>query len=199
MSKDFYNALKDRRTYYGISKEATVSDDRIQEVINDAVMHTPTAFNSQSGRVIVLFGQNHDKLWDIAKEELRKIVPAENFSSTEEKINSFKSGYGTVLFFEDQTVIESLQQQFALYKDNFPVWSLESNGMLQFVVWTSLETEGLGASLQHYNPLIDEEVRKQWNVPSNWKLLAQMPFGKPTAAPDAKQFQPLESRVKFFK
>ncbi len=199
MSKDFYNAVKDRRTYYGISKESTVSDDRIQEIINDAVKHTPSAFNSQSGRVIVLLGQNHDKLWDLTKEELGKIVPAENFSSTEQKINSFKSGYGTVLFFEDQTVIESLQQQFALYKDNFPVWSLEANGMLQFVVWTSLESEGLGASLQHYNPLIDEEVRKQWNVPSNWKLLGQMPFGKPTAAPDAKQFQPLESRVKFFK
>ncbi len=199
MSKDFYNAVKDRRTYYGISKESTVSDDRIQEIINDAVKHTPSAFNSQSGRVIVLLGQNHDKLWDLTKEELGKIVPAENFSSTEQKINSFKSGYGTVLFFEDQTVIESLQQQFALYKDNFPVWSLEANGMLQFVVWTSLESEGLGASLQHYNPLIDEEVRKQWNVPSNWKLLGQMPFGKPTAAPDAKQFQPIESRVKFFK
>ncbi len=199
MSKDFYNAVKDRRTYYGISKESTVSDDRIQEIINDAVKHTPSAFNSQSGRVIVLLGQNHDKLWDLTKEELGKIVPAENFSSTEQKINSFKSGYGTVLFFEDQTVVESLQQQFALYKDNFPVWSLEANGMLQFVVWTSLESEGLGASLQHYNPLIDEEVRKQWNVPSNWKLLGQMPFGKPTAAPDAKQFQPIESRVKFFK
>ncbi|MDF2985004.1 MAG: nitroreductase-like oxidoreductase [Eubacterium sp.] len=184
MSKDFYNALKDRRTYYGISKEATVSDDRIQEVINDAVMHTPTAFNSQSGRVIVLFGQNHDKLWDIAKEELRKIVPAENFSSTEEKINSFKSGYGTVLFFEDQTVIESLQQQFALYKDNFPVWSLESNGMLQFVVWTSLETEGLSNGmyrqtgscllrchlanlLQHLTPNSSSPLRAELNFSSS--------------------------------
>lgn len=199
MSKDFYNAIKDRRTIYGISNESPISEDRIKEIINYAVKHTPSAFNSQSDRVVVLFGESHNKLWDITKETLRKIVPAENFSSTEQKINSFRNGYGTVLFFEDSSVVELLQQQFVLYKDNFPVWSLQSNGMLQHVIWTSLEIEGLGASLQHYNPLIDDEVKEQWHIPTNWKLLAQMPFGKPTAAPDEKQFQPLEMRVKFFK
>ncbi len=199
MSKNFYDAVKDRRSFYGISKELTISTDRIQEIINFAVKHAPTPFNSQSSRVMVLFGESHDRLWDITMEELRKIVPAENFSATENRINSFKNGYGTVLFFEDQSVVESLQQQFELYRDNFPIWSLQASGILQYIVWTSLETEGLGASLQHYNPLIDDEVRKQWNVPPNWKLLAQMPFGKPTAVPDEKQFQPLDFRVKFFK
>jgi predicted oxidoreductase (fatty acid repression mutant protein) len=129
----------------------------------------------------------------------RKIVPAENFSATEDKINSFRNGYGTVLFFEDQSIIEGLQKQFALYKDNFPVWSQQSSGMLQLVIWTSLENEGLGASLQHYNPLIDEEVKKEWNIPENWKLIGQMPFGKPSAQPGEKQFQPLEDRVKVIK
>lgn len=199
MSKDFYNAVKDRRSFYGISKESTVSDTRLQEIVNDAVKYAPTAFNSQSGRVMVLLGGHHDKLWDLTKEELRKLVPPENFSSTESKIDSFKNGYGTVLFFEDQSVVESLQRQFELYKDNFPVWSLESGGMLQYIVWTALELEGFGASLQHYNPLIDSSVSREWNIPSNWKLLAQMPFGKPTAPPDEKQFQPLDFRVKFLK
>ncbi|MFZ5967438.1 MAG: nitroreductase family protein [Bacillota bacterium] len=199
MTKDFNTAVKERRTIYGISKETTVSDERIQEVIKDAVKYTPSAFNSQSARVIVLFGENHNKLWDITKEALRKIVPEGSFASTEEKINSFRGGYGTVLFFEDNSVIESLQQQFALYKDNFPVWSQQSNGMLQYIVWTSLEIEGLGASLQHYNEVIDEDVKKQWNIPSDWKLIAQMPFGKPTAPAGEKEFMPLEERVKIFR
>ena len=199
MSKDFYDAVKDRRSFYGISKESTVSNTRLQEIVNDAVKYAPTAFNSQSSRVMVLLGVHHDKLWDLTKEELRKLVPPENFSSTESKIDSFKNGYGTVLFFEDQSVVESLQRQFELYKDNFPVWSLESSGMLQYIVWTALELEGFGASLQHYNPLIDSSISREWNIPSNWKLLAQMPFGKPTASPDEKQFQPLDFRVKFLK
>jgi len=199
MSKNFFTAIADRRSYYGISKGKVVSDDRINEIIEHAVKHTPSAFNSQSARIVLLLGDHHDKLWDIAKENLRNIVPADQFSTTEDKINSFQSGYGTVLFFEDNSVVESLQQQFALYKDNFPIWSQQSSGMHQFVIWTALEIDGFGASLQHYNEIIENDVKKEWNIPENWKLIGQMPFGKPTAEPNEKEFQPLENRIKIFK
>ncbi|AEV67617.1 nitroreductase family protein [Acetivibrio clariflavus] len=198
MSKDFYTAVADRRTYYGISKESVVSDERIKEIIEHTVKHTPSAFNSQSTRIVLLLRNHHDKLWDITKEALRKIVPPEQFSSTEDKINSFRNGYGTILFFEDNTVIQSLQKQFELYKDNFPIWAQQSNGMHQFILWTALEIEGFGVSLQHYNELIENEVKKEWGIPENWKLIAQMPFGKPTANPGEKEIQPLENRIKIF-
>ncbi|MDU5143734.1 MAG: nitroreductase family protein [Paenibacillus dendritiformis] len=199
MSKEFLEAIKKRRSIYAISKESVLSDEQLERLIGEAVLHTPSAFNSQSARVVVLLKEQHDKLWDLTTETLRQVVPAENFGPTEEKMRSFRNGYGTVLYFEDQTVIEGLQENFALYKDNFPVWSEQSSGMLQLVVWTALEAEGYGATLQHYNPLIDDAVRKEWNLPSTWKLIAQMPFGKPTAEPGEKQFQPLEERMKVFK
>ena len=198
MSKNFYEALKERRSIYAISKETTVSNERIQEVINEAVLHTPSSFNSQSARVVVLFGENHNKLWDITEASLKKIVPEENFAPTKEKIDSFRNGYASVLFFEDQNVVKNLQEQFSLYKDNFPVWSQQSSGMLQYVIWTSLAVEGLGASLQHYNELIEEDVAKEWNIPSGWKLVAQMPFGKPVAGAGEKEFMPLDERVKTY-
>ena len=87
-------------------------------------------------------------------------MPAEKFSSTEEKINSFDAGYGTILFFEDNSIVEYLQKEFPTYKDNFPIWSQHTSGMHQFVIWTALESEGYGASLQHYNELIEEDVKK---------------------------------------
>ncbi|MBM7685993.1 MAG: uncharacterized protein PWP07_2550 [Epulopiscium sp.] len=198
MSKEFLKAVENRRSIYGISKESTISNQRIKEIIEHTVKYAPSAMNSQSARIVVLFGKHHDRLWDITMEALRKIVPANQFSDTENKINSFKSGYGTILFYEDQSVIESLQEQFALYKDNFPKWSQQSSGMHQLIVWTALEAEGLGASLQHYNELIETEVRNEWNIPGNWQLIAQMPFGKPTAAPGEKEFKSLEERIKFF-
>ncbi|HZG73828.1 MAG TPA: nitroreductase family protein [Chondromyces sp.] len=198
-TKDFYSAVEARRSIYAISGEAVVSDDRIQEVINHAVKYVPSAFNSQSARVVLLLGENHTKLWNITTETLRKIVPADQFAQTEEKMNMFGAGYGTVLFFEDQAIIESLQSQFESYAENFPIWSQQSNGMLQYVVWTSLELEGFGATLQHYNPLIDDEVKKEWGIPESWKLTAQMPFGKPVAPAGDKDFKPLEERVKIFK
>lgn len=70
--------------------------------------------------------------------------------------------------------------------------------MNQFNIWTALEEAGLGASLQHYNPLIDEPVAKAFNIKSSWLLRAQMPFGAPAAQPDEKTFQPLNERVLFF-
>lgn len=199
MSKDLFTVLKERRTFYGLNKEAVVSDERIEEIVREAVKYVPSAFNSQSARAVVLLGKSHDKLWDITEEALRKIVPENAFAATKEKMVSFRNAYGTVLFFEDNTVIEKLQSDFALYKDNFPIWSLESSGMVQLVVWLALDAEGFGASLQHYNPLIDDEVKNEWNIPDSWKLLGQMPFGKPTATAGEKQFNFIDEHVKVAK
>ncbi|ANY69978.1 nitroreductase [Paenibacillus sp. BIHB 4019] len=199
MSQSFLESVQARRTYYGISKESVVSDEKIVELVNEAVKHSPSSFNSQSARAVVLLGENHDKLWSIVLEALRAIVPADQFASTEGRIASFNNGYGTILFFEDHNVVAGLQQQFPSYADNFPLWSHQSSGMLQFVVWNLLEEAGFGASLQHYNPLIDEKVKATFGLPESWGLIAQMPFGKPTAEPGEKTFQPLEERVKVFK
>ncbi len=196
--KDFYTAIKDRRSHYGLSKEVKVSDQRIKEVIEHSVVHTPTAFNSQSGRVVVLLKKDHDKLWELTESVLKKIVPETQFQATKDKMDAFKAAYGTVLFFEDQEIVTGLQEQFPLYKDNFPVWSNQASGMLQYNVWTSLEVEGLGASLQHYNELIEELVKKEWAIDSKWTLMSQMPFGNPVGELSAKEIKPVEDRLLTF-
>ena len=196
MSKNFIEAIKERRSIYAISKESPISDDKIIEIVEDVVKHVPSAFNSQTTRTVILLGEKHDKLWDITKEALRKIVPEKDFESTEAKINSFKAGYGTVLFFEDYAVVKSLQEQFELYKDNFPGWAVQTSGMMQFSVWTAFATEGIGGSLQHYTELIDEEVKKEFNIPENWRMFAQVPFGKIVKGAGEKAFSPIEDRVK---
>lgn len=195
MKRDFYSAIADRRSYYGISKEPVTSDENIIALTEQALKHTPSAFNSQSARAVLLLGDSHDRLWDIAKEILKELLGPDRYPATEEKLNSFRSGYGTVLFFEDSSVVEALQSQFPTYHDNFPVWSQQSSGMLQYVLWTSLEIEGFGVSLQHYNELIEARVKSEWKIAEEWKLIAQMPFGKPAAEPGEKQYQPTESRL----
>ena len=84
MSKDFFTALKERRSHYGINKEVQVSDERIKEIVEFAVKHTPSAFNSQTARLVVLTGEAHDKLWDITTETLRKAVGDGDFSGTQQ-------------------------------------------------------------------------------------------------------------------
>jgi predicted oxidoreductase (fatty acid repression mutant protein) len=72
---------------------------------------------------------------------------------------------------------KSLQSQFALYADRFPGWAIQSSGMLQLSIWSGLRELGIGASLQHYNPVIDKMVREMFELPENYILNAQMPFG----------------------
>lgn len=198
MKLSFQEAMQKRRSIYAIGKTKTVTHERIKEIVDYAVTHVPSPFNSQSGRIIMLFDKESDKFWDITRSELKKVVAPDKFESAEERIKGFESGYGTILFFEDQTVVQGLMDSFPTYAANFPIWSLQSNGMLEYAVWVTLEAEGLGASLQHYNPLVDEAVRKAWNVPESWKLLAEMPFGSVEAPAGEKTFQGLESRVKVY-
>ena len=70
-----------------------------------------------------------------------------------------------------------LQEQFAAYADNFPIWSEHSSGIAQYAVWLALAEKGIGANLQHYNPLVDADVQRTWNIPASWKLRAHMNFG----------------------
>lgn len=200
MERNFKEALKHRRSYYHISNSSPISDNEIKEIIDFAVMHVPSAFNSQSTRVVLLLGENHMKLWNITKDILKKIVAEEIFENTQAKIDhSFAAGYGTILFYEDMSVIEYLQQNFPTYHEKFPLWAQQTSAMHQLAIWTMLEDAGLGASLQHYNPLIDERVAQEWHIPSHWELIAQMPFGTPTEEPGKKEFQPLDKRVLVFK
>lgn len=195
----FLHAVENRRTRYALTDRSPVSDEKIEEIIRFAVKCAPSAFNSQGARLLVLFGEKHHAFWRLTKETLQKIVPPENFSAAQEKIASFDAARGTILFFEDWDTVEGLQQKFPTYKDNFPIWAYQSNGMVEFIIWTALAEVGLGASLQHYNPLVDEDVRREFGVPEGWKLIAQMPFGAPYAPADKKDSKPLDGRVKFLK
>ena len=67
--------------------------------------------------------------------------------------------------------------------------------------WTALCAEGLGCNLQHYQPGISPAVQKEWNVPAEWSLRAQLVFGTPTGPPRGgvdKKFAPLEPRLKVY-
>ena len=194
----FLDHIKQRRTIYAVGKNVALTPEQIESVIKEAVNHSPSAFNSQTSRIVTLFGESHLQFWNIVRETLRKIVPEAAFEGTNTKINSFAAGYGTVLFYEDQDVVKSLQEQFALYADNFPVWSEHSSAIAQFAVWTALSEQNIGASLQHYNPIVDAEIAEVFDIPANWKIRAQLVFGSIEAPAGEKTFMAEADRFKTF-
>ena len=198
MSDKFLQAVIKRRSIYNLGNSLPMDNKVLTRLLEEAVKNAPSAFNSQSARIVLLLGKNHQRLWEITKTEQKKLVPAEKCKPTAEKLASFAQAYGTVLYFEDEDTVRELQNSFPAYKDNFPLWSLQSSGMLQYIIWTLFAEHGIGASLQHYNPLIDEAVKTEWQLPAQWKLIAQMPFGNIEAPAGEKSFLPLSERIKIF-
>lgn len=199
--KSLEQSIKDRRTYYQLSDRSPISDEEIQKIIEHVAYWAPSPFNSQSARMVLLLGENHKKLWELTKSELKKVSKSEEaWKQTEEKVNgSFLAGYGTILFFEDMSVVKGLQDKMPVYSEKFAQWSEHSSAIVQILTWMALENEGFGASLQHYNPLIDERIQQEWGISKEWKLIAQMPFGIPLAEPGEKTHEPIEKRVLVFK
>lgn len=196
MEKTVQQMFAKRRTNYTLGKDVTLSQEEITARIEAVVREVPSAFNMQSGRIIIAYGSAHDTIWQITKDTLRVVVPAEAFANTEKKIDSFAAAYGTILYYDDTDVVKKLQEQFPLYAANFPTWAQQANGMMQFALWTLFANMGLAANLQHYNPLIDEALASEFDVPSSWKLIAQMPFGQPLSQPGPIEKLPIDERVK---
>lgn len=181
-------SLKERRSFYALGKDLPVHEEQIAEAIKKAVALVPDAFNCRSARVSVLFGEKHEAFWDKVHEVFEGKL-------TKEKTDSFKAGAGTVLFFYDEEVIHSLQEKYFAYADRFPLWARDANGMLQISIWCALKDLGLGANLQHYNPVIDSIAKEFSGFPPSYCLTAQMPFGSIKAPARVKETEDIDKRV----
>lgn len=137
-------------------------------------------------------------MWGLIGNGLKAAIGEEQYKSSEARIKGFEGAYGTVLLFEDSAVVKGLQDKLPLYADKFPQWADHAHGILLSNIWVQLSTEGLGASVQHYSPLADDAIKKQYNIPETWDLKAQLVFGKVEAAAGDKEFQPIEDRVKVY-
>ena len=185
------DSLAQRRTVYALNKELPVSSDEAVAAIKRAVELVPDAFNMHSQRVAIALGDKQDALWDAVYDAFGGKV-------AREKVDGFKAAAGTVLYYVDEDTVKRMQDQFPRYAQNFPVWAQQSNGMLQISVWTALRDLGIGANIQHYNPVIDDALRKLFDVPASYTLVAQMPFGGIVTPAGAKDAENVDDRVKVF-
>ena len=178
MNSQFNSLSANRRSIYALGDNLSQTPEEIFDLVKQTVKNSPTAFNSQTVRAVVLFGKSSDKVWEIVEDALRKIAKSPDaFEQTKAKIDSFKAGYGTILYFTDTTIVHQLENDYPSYAANFANWAEQGLGGAQQAVWTALAEQGIGASLQHYNPLIDDAIHQAFNLPADWQLRAEMPFG----------------------
>lgn len=207
-SEQYFQAVENRRTYYALSNEAILTDEQLTALVQRAVKHSPTSFNMQQSRAVLVTGKAHQRLWDVVTEawnrEEKDEAARDGFKA---KVDAaYRPGYGSVIFFEDQATLDAWSAKMPQYTQAFNLWSDNAAGILQHVVWTALEAEGYGASLQHFggvNTNVHDAVIKAFDLPESWKKnTAIMPFGKPAGPPGngghPKTFDSLDARVKVF-
>ena len=200
MNSTFNKLTAQRRSIYALGDQLTNSPEEIYDLIITAIKNSPTAFNSQTVRAVVLFGKSSDKVWDIVEVALKEVVKdPQAFRKTQQKIASFRAGFGTVLFLTETDTVHELEKQFPAYADNFADWAEQGIGGAQQAVWTALAEQQIGASLQHYNPLIDDAIHQAFNLPDSWQLRAEMPFGSIEAPAGNKDFRDDSEKFKLIK
>ena len=195
----FQEAVTARRSIYKLGRNIPVLQSQIIAAVERMTKDVPSAFHMQSARIVVTMLDHHENVWHITKSELKKTLPADRFAVLEKKIDGFAAAYGTILFFESSNMIKAMQDQISEYAANFPTWAMQANGMLQFAIWTALEDLGLGANLQHYNPIIDEPIKQIFALPDSWDLVAQLVFGEKLEEPKPLDKVPTGTRVKIFR
>ncbi|MCD7131971.1 nitroreductase family protein [Limosilactobacillus balticus] len=200
MNSQFNSLTTNRRSIYALGDNLSQTPEEIFDLVKQTIKNSPTAFNSQTVRAVVLFGKSSDKVWKIVEDALRKIAKSpDTFEKTKAKIDSFKAGYGTILYFTDTAIVHQLENDYPSYAANFANWAEQGLGGAQQAVWTALAEQGIGASLQHYNPLIDDAIHQTFNLPADWQLRAEMPFGSIEAPAGEKAHLDDEEMFKLIK
>ncbi|BEI83785.1 hypothetical protein CcaverHIS002_0403890 [Cutaneotrichosporon cavernicola] len=198
----FADAIEARRSYYNITNESTLTNEQLEQLVADAIKYTPSSFNSQTSRAVLVTGEKNKALWNAVWEAHKANLKEEEIPVYEDKFkNSYSAGYGTIVFYEDQDAIDGFVKNFPIVQWTIKDWVQTSNGMAQFIAWTALASHGMGGNLQHYGqfgPANAEAINKNLGVPSGWKIpLAMLAFGVPADinAPGnpafPKTFQPL--------
>lgn len=186
-SQGYLAMLAARRSVYRLGAQLPRRPAEVTHTIEEAIRQCPSAFNVQSSRAVILYGAEHAKVWAVVKAALQRVTSAEQYEQSAAKVDGcFAAGAGTVLFYEDRAAIKGQQEQYPTYAANFPVFSQHSSAIAQFAVWTALAQDGIGATLQHYNELIEADLRETFDLPESWQLVAQMPFGSIEAPAGAK-------------
>ncbi|WP_428910585.1 nitroreductase family protein [Niallia sp. Krafla_26] len=194
----FVELVEKRRSVYVLGTDSQYSKKEITDRIREVVKQVPTAFNSQTTRVVVLFDEANNKFWDHIYDVQKDILEGDMWDLMSGVMTGAKNGIGTVLFFEDLDAAKKMPTQGTrteAYKQN-------NNANAQYAVWLALAEIGLGASLQHFNigyeQGFDKATREMFNLPETYEMIAQMPFGSVEQEIGEKEHIDADVQVKVF-
>lgn len=131
-SNPFLSALEVRRSIYTLTDTLPIPHTRIATIVSHAVIHSPSPFNTQSTRTVIVSGSAHARLWAMGDAMLQQTLPPAAYQSLAPKVAGFKAAYGTIMFFDDQAPLREMGEKNPAVKDMMGQWSEHASGMVQF-------------------------------------------------------------------
>lgn len=96
-SSDLFKLLQMRRTVHRLGKDRRLDKESVTNILQQALLVSPSFFNSQTTRMVLLLDDENNKLWEIVGKCLEECSNSGKLEAdTVEKLNGFKGANGTV-------------------------------------------------------------------------------------------------------
>ena len=191
----FTDLVRSRRTRYAIGNNTELTKEEITARLREVAREIPTASNSQTSRLVLVYGEDNEKLWDHIMEVQKDVMPEGMWEMMSGVMLGAKGAVGTILFFEDLDAVEAMPAQ----GERAETYKQHNNANFQYASWLALTELGLGANLQHMNVGhkygFDKGILEMFNLPANYELVAQMPFGSIEVDANPKEYIADDVRV----
>jgi predicted oxidoreductase (fatty acid repression mutant protein) len=147
--------------------------------LQDAVVRTPSAFGVTPWHIVILTEQR-DAFWDEVAAGFRDGLEGDRLERYLGRLEGFRSGAGVILIYEDLSARPALHLNWGLSEQTAHDFVQQGLGMLQLAIWLVLTEEGLAASLQHWDWLIQDRLAALLDLPTDrYQLVSVLPVGEP--------------------
>jgi len=185
----YLDYIKQRRSIRTL-QHGDVSEARIRHIV-EAARWSPSSFNSQPVRLVVLKGR-HGEFWDFVEAQLRAKLTGDQLTRATSRLPGYRAGVFTILFFEDTTVAANTPPGAA--PEVWKSFAVQAMGIAQANVWNAVAAAGLATSNQHINYQIgDEALRAFLGLPETWVSYCVFPVGYANETPAEGTRKPHEA------
>jgi predicted oxidoreductase (fatty acid repression mutant protein) len=169
-------SLLERRRSIRRLQPGPVSEASLERIA-EAVRLTPAAYNLPPWHV-VLVHQERFAFWQLVEEAFLERLDGDRLERYLDRLAGFRGGAAVALIYEDVSIRQQLAEAWQITQEQAGAFAEQGLGMVQLALWLALTAEGLVASLQHWDWLLEDRLAGFVGLPlERYRLVATLPIG----------------------
>jgi predicted oxidoreductase (fatty acid repression mutant protein) len=187
-------SLLERRRSIRRLQSGPFSEASLQRIV-EAIHLAPAAFNLPPWHV-VLVHEERAAFWELVEQAFLERLEGDRLERYLDRLSGFRRGVAVALVYEEVSVRRQLAEAWQITLDQAGAYTEQGLGMVQLALWLALTAEGLVASLQHWDWLLEEPLAGYFGLPQDrFRLVATMPIGYADEPPRPTERIPIDRIV----